>query len=158
MNALIRAELLKLLALASAAISTATVAVAVPFGAALIDGRDGTVNLGARFWQILAAGHLVMAVYAIIGVAIGALVRNQITVIVAALIWMLAVEHIVIPAYPSVGRWMPLATTYALMQLGPVYDPHENLLSAAQSGLLLATYATMTIILAARLTPRTDVF
>ena len=32
---------------------------------------------------------------------------------------MLAVEHIVIPAYPTAGRWMPGATTYALMQLGP---------------------------------------
>ena len=98
-----------------------------------------------------------MAAYAVIGVAIGALVRNQITVVVAALVWMLAVEHIVIPAYPSVGQWMPLATTYSLMQLSPVYDPDGKLLSVFPSGLVLATYAAVTVALALHLTPRSDV-
>ena len=69
-----------------------------------------------------------MAVYAVIGVAIGAVVRKQIAVIVTALVWMLAVEHLVVPSHPSIGRWMPLASTISLLQLRPVYDPDHALL------------------------------
>jgi ABC-type transport system involved in multi-copper enzyme maturation permease subunit len=143
--------------LTSAAISTVTAAVAVPFAVLLIDARNGSVHLGARFWQTLVVAYVVMAVYAIIGVAIGALVRNQITVIVTALVWMLAVEHLAVPTHPSIGRWMPLATTISLLQLRPVYDPDHELLSVLPSGLLLATYCAVTVGLALRLIPRRDV-
>lgn len=34
-------------------------------------------------------------------------VRNQITAVIGVLVWMLAVEQIVINSYPLVGRWMP---------------------------------------------------
>ncbi len=145
------------LALVSVVITTVTLVVSVAFGIALIGSRDGEVSLGAHFWQMVAAGFVVMAVYSVIGVAIGALVRNQITAVVGVLVWMLAVEQIVIPAYPTVGRWMPGATTYALMQLGPAVDPDGKLLSASVSGLLLAAYAAVAVTLALRLSPKWDV-
>lgn len=73
----------------------------------------------------------------VIGVAIGALVRNQIAAVVGVLVWMLAIEQIVIPAYPAIGRWMPGGATYALFQLGPSIRLDEKLLSASMGGLLL---------------------
>ena len=145
------------LALVSVVITTATLVVSVTFAIALIGSRDGEVSLGARFWQMVAAGFVVMAVYGVIGVAIGALVRNQIAAVAGVLVWMLAVEQIVIPAYPTVGRWMPGATTYVLMQLGPAVDPNEKLLSMPMSALLLAAYAAVAASLALRLTPKKDV-
>jgi ABC-type transport system involved in multi-copper enzyme maturation permease subunit len=145
------------LALASAVVTAVSLVVAVPVGIALIGSRDGTVSLGTQFWQMAAAGFVVTAVYAVGGVAIGALVRNQITVVIAVLVWMLAVERIVIQAYPSVGRWMPTATTSALLQLGPSVDPDGQLLSASASGVLLAAYALVAVSLALRLTPKRDV-
>jgi hypothetical protein len=145
------------IALASAAISTVAATVAVPCAVLLIDARNGSVHLGARFWQTLVVAYIVMAAYAIIGVAIGAVVRNQVTVIVTALIWMLAVEHLAIPRHPSIGRWMPLATTISLLQLRPVYDPDHELLSVLPSGLLLASYTTVAVGLALRLIPHRDV-
>ena len=143
--------------LVSAAISTITAAVAVSAAVLLIDGRDGTAYVGPRFWRTLAFAYVVMAVYAVAGVAIGAVVRNQITVIVTALVWMLAVEHLVVPGHPSIGRWMPLATTISLLQLSQVYDPDHELLSALPSGLLLATYCIGTVGLALCIIPRRDV-
>jgi hypothetical protein len=143
--------------LVSVVITMATLVVSVPVGIALISSRDGEVSLGMQFWQMVAASFAVMAVFGIIGVAIGALVRNQITAVVAVLVWMLAVEQIVIPAYPTVGRWMPGATTYALMQLGPSYDPEGKLLSVFVSGLVLAAYAAVAVTLALRLSPKRDV-
>lgn len=145
------------LTLVSAVITTVTLVVGVPFGIGLISARDGVVSLGAQFWQMVAAGYVVMAVYAVLGVALGALVRNQITLVVGVLVWMLLVEHIVFPAYPSIGRWLPVATTYGLMQLGPAVDPDGALLSVAASGALLAVYGVAAVALALRLTPRRDV-
>jgi ABC-type transport system involved in multi-copper enzyme maturation permease subunit len=144
-------------ALASAAVTTATLAVSVPYAIALINYRDGAVNLGAHFWQMAAAGYVVMAVFAVIGVAIGALLRNQITAVVVVLVWTLAVEQIVITSYPSVGRWLPGATTWVLLQLGASVDPNGELLSAPASALLLTAYVVTAVALALRLTPKRDV-
>jgi ABC-type transport system involved in multi-copper enzyme maturation permease subunit len=145
------------LALVGIVVTAATLVVSVPFSAALIGSRDGEVSLGAQFWQMVAAGFVVMALLGVIGVAIGALVRNQITAVVGVLVWMLVVEQIVVSSYPVVGRWMPGATTFVLLQMGPAVDPDGKLLSASASGLLLAAYTAVAVALALRLTPKRDV-
>lgn len=145
------------LALASGVVTALTLVVSVPFTLALIVSRDGEVRFGAQFWQMVLAGFLVLAVYAVIGVAIGALVRNQIVAVIGVLVWMLFVEQVVIPAYPLVGRWMPTGTTLSLLQLGPSVDPDGKLLSVPASGLLLAAYAVVAVILALRLAPKKDI-
>jgi ABC-2 type transport system permease protein len=145
------------LALVGVVVTTLTLIVSVPFSAALIGFRGGEVSLGATFWKMAAAGFVVMAVFGVIGVAIGALVRNQITAVVAVLVWMLAVEQLVINSYPVVGRWMPGATTFVLLQMGPTIDPDGKLLSASAAGLLLAAYTAVAVLLALRLTPKRDV-
>lgn len=146
------------LTLVGAVVTTLTLVVSVPVSAALIGFRDGEVSLGQTFWKMAAAGYVVLAVFGVIGVAIGALVRNQITAVVAVLVWMLAFEQIVINAYPEVGRWMPGPTAFVLLQMGPTIDPDGKLLSASAAGLLLAAYAASAILLAFRLTPKRDVF
>ena len=145
------------LAVASVLTTVVTLMVAVPVAVALISSRGGETVVGARFWQTVAGGTAVMLVYAVVGVVIGALVRNQIVFVVAALVWMLAVEHMIIPAHMSVGRWLPVAAAYQLIQLGPSVDPDGRLLSVAASGILVATYATIVVVLAFRLTPRRDI-
>lgn len=145
------------LGLVSAVVTTATLVVSVPLSATLISSRDGTVGFGAQFWQMVAAGYGVMAALAVIGAAIGVLVRNQITAVVAVLVWMLVVEQLLIQSYPSVGRWLPGGAAWALLQLGPSVDPEGKLLSTSASGLLLAAYAAVFVFLALRLTPKRDV-
>ena len=132
-----------------------TLMVAVPVAVALISSRGGETVVGARFWQTVAGGTAVMLVYAVVGVVIGALVRNQIVFVVAALVWMLAVEHMIIPAHMSVGRWLPVAAAYQLIQAWPLGGPRRAAaVSVAASGILVATYATIVVVLAFRLTPR----
>ena len=144
-------------ALASLVTTVVTLAVAAPVAVALITSRGGVVAVGSRLWLTVAGGTAVMLVYAVAGVAIGALVLNQVAFVVGALVWMLAVEHMVIPAHMSVGRWLPVAAAYQLVRLGPSVDPEGKLLPVAASGLLLAAYAVTVIALALRLTPRRDV-
>ena len=68
---------------------------------------------------MVAAAFVVLAVFGLIGVGVGALVRNQITAIVGVLVWMLAVEQLLTSSYPAVGRWMPEGAAVGLLQLGP---------------------------------------
>lgn len=145
------------LAAASAALTIATLVVSVTLGIALIRSRDGDVTVAAQFWQTVAAMFAVMLAYGVIGVAIGALVRNQIVAFVAVLVWMLAVEQIVVHSYPAIGRWMPGGAAYALPQLAPVNGLDGKLLSAPAGGLLLAAYTTVAVALAVYLTPKRDV-
>ena len=98
-----------------------------------------------------------LAVYAVVGVAIGSLVRNQVTFVVAALVWMLAVEQMVIPAYMSVGRWMPMALVFVLLQQGPSVDPGGQLLSTTAAAVLLAVYSLAVFAVAVRLISKRDV-
>ena len=142
---------------ASVVVTVATLAVSVTFGIALIRSRDGDVTVAAQFWQTVAAAFAVMVAYGVIGVSIGALVRNQIVAVVGVLVWMLAIEQIVIPAFPAVGRWMPGGATNALLHLGPLMSLDGKLLSASAGGLVLLGYTAAAVALALRLTPRRDV-
>jgi len=145
------------LALASVLVTAATLALSVPLGVALISSRDGNVTFATQFWQMAVAGLVVMAAYSLIGVAIGALVRNQIAAVAGVLVWMLAVEQIVIPAFPAIGRWLPGGATDALLRLGPVFRLDGKLLSAPVAGLVLLGYTAAALTLALLVTPRRDV-
>ena len=115
------------------------------------------MTLAAQFWQTAAAAFVVMAACSVIGVAVGALVRNQIAAAVGVLVWMLAVEQTVIPAFPAIGRWMPGGAADALLQLGPELGLEGKLLSAPVGGLVLLGYTAAAVTLALLLTPRRDV-
>jgi ABC-2 type transport system permease protein len=141
----------------SLALTIATVAVSLPVATVLINSRDGDVTMAALFWQMFAAGFVVMAAFGVIGVALGALLRNQIVAVLVVLVWMLVVEQIVIHDYPTIGRWMPGGATYALMQQGPANGLGDKLLSVPSAGILLAAYVAVAVALALRLTPKRDV-
>jgi ABC-2 type transport system permease protein len=145
------------MALASVVVTTATLALSVAFGISLIRSRDGDVTLTGHFWGVVAIGFVVLAAYGVIGVAVGALVRNQVAAVVGVLVWMTAVEFTVLPSFPAVGRWMPLGATTSLFQLGPSMGLDGKLLPAAGGGLVLAGYTAAAVVLALRLTPRRDV-
>jgi ABC-2 type transport system permease protein len=145
------------LALASVVITTVTLAVTLTLSIALIRSQDGNVTLTAQFWQTVAAGFVVMAAYGVVGVAVGALIPHQIAAIVGVLIWMLAVEQMVIPLFPEVGRWMPWGAATSVLQLGPSYGFDDVFLSAPMGGLLLAGYTAAATALALVVTPRRDV-
>jgi ABC-2 type transport system permease protein len=144
------------LVLASLVVTTATLPVSTSFGIALIGSRDGETAVGPQFWQTIAAAYGVMAAHALIGVAIGVLVRNQLVAAVGVLVWLLLVEQI-ITGYPSIGRWSPWGATNALLQIAPSMGLDGRLLSPLAAGLLLLGYVAAAVALALGLTPKRDV-
>jgi hypothetical protein len=145
------------LVLAGAVVAATTLVVSFTLSAALISARHGNVTTGDRFGQVVAATFVVMALYGLIGLAIGALVRNQIVAVTAALVWLTAAEHLLIDALPQVERWTPGGATYALLQLGPAVAIRGTLLDAPIGGLLLVAYTTAAVALALVIAPRRDV-
>lgn len=145
------------LVLAGAVIAVAALAVSLVAGIALIRARDGNATVEAELWQVAAAAFVVMALSGLIGVGVGALVRNQIVAVTLTLVWLTAGEHLLIEALPQVARWTPGGATNALLQLGTVATTSGTLLTAPIGGLLLAGYTCAAVGLALVVAPRRDV-
>ncbi len=146
-----------MLVLASVVLTEGTLVVSIVATTTLIRTRDGNATSDAEFWQVVAAAFVVMALYSVIGLAVGALLSNQIVAVVASLVWILAVERLLIDALPEIGRWTPGGATFGLLQLGPTVATSGTLLDAPIGGLLLVVYTAAAAALALIAAPRRDV-
>ncbi|GAC1368304.1 MAG: hypothetical protein NVSMB32_13370 [Actinomycetota bacterium] len=112
---------------------------------AVISGDSGVV---------LGTVLISSAFYGLLGVGVGALIRNQGLAVVVSLAWLFVVEGILITLLPSVGKWTPGGAAAAL---------HRNLASSAHflpawgGGLLLAGYALAFALVGTRLAISRDV-
>jgi hypothetical protein len=100
----------KLAATALTGVLFAVVCVAVSFGAALVllSIRDVDFALTPGHTLAIAVGTLVAsALIAMLGVAFGALIRNQVGAIVALAVYIVAVEGVLFATVPAVGRVLP---------------------------------------------------
>jgi ABC-2 type transport system permease protein len=145
------------LVLAAVVITTAILVVSCTVSAVFISANDGNVTIGTQFGQVVAAVFVVMMLYVLIGLAIGALVRNQVVAVTAALIWQTAAEHLLLDALPQVARWIPGGASYGLLQLGPAVTTRGTLLDAPIGGLLLVGHAAAAVAVALVLASRRDV-
>lgn len=144
-------------ALASIPVSVITIVVAVGLSVPLIKARDGRLAAGTQLWQVIGAALLVLALYGVIGTAVGAVVRNQIVAVVGVLVWMLVVEQILISSYPAVGRWLPTGASFGLLQLGPLGSTKGALLAVPAAGALVVAYTAVAAAVAWVVTPKRDV-
>jgi ABC-2 type transport system permease protein len=147
----------KLLAYALAAVPFALVAVAVNVLVVSIyaGARGAAPSLTGHNVEVLATSGLSLVIYALIGVGIGALLRNQVGAIVGALVYLFVVEPVIrsIPATSGAYKWMPgggLEAMTATFQ-GP------DLLGAWEGGLLLVGYGLLAALLGTLLAVRRDV-
>ncbi|AWS42899.1 ABC transporter permease [Streptosporangium sp. 'caverna'] len=103
---------------------------------------------------ILAGATLSTALYAVLGVALGALIRNQVAAIVVAVVWFTFGDYLLSSLLPEVGRWLP---TGAARAVGGMTLQSGDLLPAWGGGLLFAAYVVAIVLAARLLTLRRDV-
>lgn len=127
-----------------------TAVLAVP----LLAVRDAATLPGSDVAQVLVACALGTAVYAVVGVGVGALVRNQIAAIVGALVWVMLVEALLVSLLPEVGRWLPGGAAAAMLQTAPL---RGDLLPAWAGTLLFVGYGVAFSALAMTTTVRRDI-
>jgi hypothetical protein len=128
-----------------------TLAIALPW----LSARD--VDPGAHVddvvWPLVGA-MAATVVSGLVGVGLGALVRNQTAAVTLALVWTLTVESALVAALPEVGRWLPGGASSALTG---VSTPDSGLLPLWAAALLLAAYGLAFAGAGVRLTARRDI-
>ena len=146
----------KLAAAAGTGLAMALVASAAVFAVALpwlrAKGIEATVADGGVLARVAGLAAAV-ALYAVLGVGLGAVVRNQVAALVVGLLWWSqGVERILagVLAQPGLERWLPVGATSALTA------PGDGTLPMWAGGLVLAVYGLVLALLGGRLVARRD--
>lgn len=92
-------------------------------------------------WLTLAGTLVYTTLFAVLGVAVGSLVRNQVIAVTGALTWFAVVEHTLVGLVPDVGRWLPVAAGQAIVR-----SPVEGLLSPLAATAVLAAYTAAFVV------------
>jgi len=140
--------------------------VAVPFAVLVVGvnvlvveiyagARGAAPSISGDNLRVLSTSGLALVIYALIGVGIGALVKNQVGAIVGGLVYLFVIEPVIrsIPATSGAYRWMPGGGQEAMTATfqGP------ELLSAWQGGLLLVGYGLLAALLGTLIAVRRDI-
>jgi ABC-2 type transport system permease protein len=147
----------KLVAYLLAAIPFALVVCLVDVAVVVVyaGGRGSAPSLTGDNLQVLAGAAASVVLYAVIGVGVGALFRNQVGAIVGSLVYLFVIEAIVggITAISGVYKWLPGGARDAMTAStgGP------DLLNQWQGGVLLLGYGLLAALLGTVLAVRRDV-
>lgn len=126
-------------------------------GLAVIRARGAELLLGGPDIRLLFLGTIgLSALWAALGVGIGAIVRNQVFAIVGLSVWAFIVEVILFQFAPGVGRYGPGAAGRA-MTGDTAGASSVHLLTAPAGTLLLAGYAALIVLAGVLITNRRDV-
>jgi ABC-2 type transport system permease protein len=120
-----------------------------------VRGIDIQLTAG-DYLQLLAGGAVAGALFAAIGLGIGAIVRQQVGAVVGLCVWLLLVETILIGNIPSAGKYAPGAAAGAIAGAVQTQFP-AKLVAPALGVLLLAAYAAIASGTGTLLTTRRDV-
>jgi ABC-2 type transport system permease protein len=139
-----------------AAFGLIATALAAGVGSAILGTRGIDSQLDAGDYALfLAGGAAAAALWAAIGVGIGALVRNQVPTLIGICAWLLFVEGLLVgdvTGVGDVGRFAPGAAAAAISGQDP-----DTLLAPAVGLVLLALYAAAAGLAGSLATDRRDV-
>jgi ABC-2 type transport system permease protein len=142
-------------ALTGAAFGVISTVTAVVATAIWLSAKGGTLDLGsAGVWRTLVGCVVWNACFAAVGVGIGALVRNVIAAVGAALAWLALIEGIIGQLVGDQSRWLPFRAGQALEG---VPFPGMTLLPQWGGAVVLAGYAAIFAVVAISTTVRRDV-
>lgn len=129
------------------------VGVAVGVGSAALAARGIPITLDSGDYTLMPVGGIAAAaLWAPLGLGLGALLRNQVATLIAIFLWLFFIENLLIDFVPGTGKYAPGAAAAAITGLDP-----ETLLAPAAGALLLALYAAAATAAGGIITLRRDV-
>lgn len=141
-------------ALAGMAVAALTLAVTMAVALPWLTAKGLTVSvLDGEVGRVLAGTLLAAGLCGLVGVGVGALVRNQVAALVSVLVWAVVVEGLLLNLLnaPALGKWLPTAAAAALTNPGGAH------LNSWEGGLLFATYGLAFALVGTRFVVRRDV-
>jgi ABC-2 type transport system permease protein len=141
--------------LAGIALALATLAVTAAAAAGWLAAKGITPSLlDARLGRVVGVAVLGAGLCGLVGVGVGALVRNQVAALVGTLVWVLLVEGLlmVLLNAPSLGKWLPSAAAAAA-----ITSPGGAHLSRLAGTLVFAAYGLALALVGTRLVVRRDI-
>lgn len=102
-------------------------------------------------WLSLAGTLAYTSLFAVLGVALGSLVRNQTLAVTGALAWLAVIEHTLVNLAPDIGRWLPAGAGQAIVR-----TPLDGLLSPLAGAAVLAAYGAVIALTAIRVVATRD--
>lgn len=135
-----------------AILAIAVSAIGLITGTVYLASRDVSVDLlSGDVALTVSAVALVVTLYAVMGAAVGALVKNQTAAVAGALIWVLTVENAIplVLRNPGLKRWMPGGLGDRLLQAA---DPVAG---TGNAWLALAMFTGVAVLLAVAALVRT---
>jgi ABC-type transport system involved in multi-copper enzyme maturation permease subunit len=144
-------------ALAGTAVGVLAQALTAGVETAGLGARGISIHLGGGdYVQLLAGGAVGGALFATIGVGVGAIVRNQVATVVGLCVWLLFVEPILLGDLPDAGKFAPGASAGAIA--GAIQTQiASDLVAPALGVVLLVAYAAVAAMAGALATTRRDV-
>jgi ABC-2 type transport system permease protein len=94
-------------------------ALATTVCAAALLAAEGKTVFAPQVPSVLLGCVLSTAAYSLLGLAIGALVRNQVAAIAVAFGWFFYAEFLLLWFLPAVGRWLPSGAAKAMVGWQP---------------------------------------
>jgi ABC-2 type transport system permease protein len=76
--------------------------------------RGEGLGLGARSVEAAWQATVALVLTAVLGVALGALIRSQVVALTLSLVWIFVLESLFAAFVPEVGRWLPFQLLNAL--------------------------------------------
>jgi ABC-type transport system involved in multi-copper enzyme maturation permease subunit len=140
-------------ALVGTAFGLFAVGVATGVGSSALAARGIPITLDSRDYTLMPVGGIAAAaLWAPLGLGLGALVRNQVATLAAIFLWLFFIENLLIDFVPGAGKFAPGAAAAAITGLDP-----DRLLAPALGALLLTAYAAAAAAAGTLATLRRDV-
>lgn len=134
------------------AVGTLTALVALGTASVLYRQQAAVLPFASRdVWLGLSGTLVYTTLFAVLGVALGVLVRNQVFAIAGALAWIAIVEHTLVNLIPAVGRWLPAGAGQAIVR-----TPIGGLLSPLAGIAVLGAYAVVIAVIGIRIETTRD--
>ncbi|HEX6220759.1 MAG TPA: ABC transporter permease [Acidimicrobiia bacterium] len=105
----------------------------------LSGAKGGALDLAGSDWSAFAGLVSAMLVWTVVGVGLGALIRNQVAAVVGALVWVLVAENFAGGFIGEAARLMPGQLSNAMADVSST----TSLLGALPAALLLIGYALL---------------
>lgn len=117
----------------------------------LSSAREAGLSVASSDVTALGGMAAALALWAVVGVAVGAVVRHQVAAIVGGLIWVLVIENLGSSMLGDSGRYLPGQAAHALA------DAPVEALALPTGAVVLGVYALLATILGSAVLARRDV-